>query len=84
MTDQDKDRNDTATTTPWMTVDEAVEYLSLTSKHALYRYVRTGYVPCCRLGRNMRFLKEDLDAALKPENDFTVSDVELSCVPQTL
>ena len=84
MTDQDKDRNDTATTTPWMTVAQAAEYLALPSKRAMYNSVRNGHVSCHRLGRRIRFLKEDLDAALKRQKSFTVSDVELTCIQETL
>jgi len=52
--------------TPWLTPEEAVEYLRLPSVRALYQAVRRGEVPCHRRARRtMLFHREELDSALK-------------------
>ena len=50
----------------WLTVDEAVAYLALPSRMALYQAVRRGQVSAHRFGRRLRFLRAELDAALEP------------------
>jgi excisionase family DNA binding protein len=47
---------------PWMTAAQAAVYLGLPSIRALYQAVRRGQVPARRLGRRLRFLRQDLDA----------------------
>jgi excisionase family DNA binding protein len=47
---------------PWMTAAQAALYLGLPSIRALYQAVRRGQVPARRLGRRLRFLRQDLDA----------------------
>jgi excisionase family DNA binding protein len=49
---------------PWMTAEQAASYLGLPSIRALYQAVRRGQVPARRLGRRLRFLRQDLDATL--------------------
>jgi excisionase family DNA binding protein len=51
---------------PWLTVDEAVTYLALPSRMALYQAVRRGQVPAHRFGRRLRFRRAELDGALAP------------------
>lgn len=51
-------------TSPWLTPDQAVEYLGLPSRKALYQRVRRGQIPVCRFGRNLRFNRAELDKAL--------------------
>ena len=80
MTESLAQQTNVAIDTPWMTPDQAAEYLALPSRKALYEAVRRGVVPCHRLGRRMRFRREDLDAAMRQRKDFTASDVELTCV----
>ncbi len=49
----------------WLTADEAVVYLGLPSRKALYQAVRRGQLPVHRLGkRRMRFSRPELDEAL--------------------
>ena len=50
----------------WLTTDEAVAYLGLPSRKALYQAVRRGQVPAHRLGvRRMRFSRGELDELLR-------------------
>ena len=48
----------------WLTAQEAARYLALTRK-ALYEAVRRGEVPAHRLGRRLRFNREELDSAIQ-------------------
>lgn len=51
--------------TPWLTPDEAAEYLRLPTVKALYQAVRRGDVPCHRRARRtMLFHRGELDDAL--------------------
>jgi len=47
---------------PYMTAHEAIEYLRLGSTNALYRLVREHRLPCCRVGRQYRFDRREVDA----------------------
>jgi len=52
----------------WLTTDQAVAYLGLPSRKALYQAVRRGQVPARRLGvRRMRFSRDELDRLLRGE-----------------
>jgi len=52
----------------WLTTDEAVAYLGLPSRKALYQAVRRGQVPARRLGvRRRRFGRDELDRLLRGE-----------------
>ena len=52
----------------WLTTDEAVAYLGLPSRKALYQAVRRDQVPVHRLGvRRMRFSRDELDRLLRGE-----------------
>ncbi len=48
----------------WFTVDEAVIYLGLRSRMALYQAVRRGQVRAHHFGRRLRFRRSELDEAL--------------------
>lgn len=48
----------------WLTSDEAVRYLKMRSRKALYQAVRRAQVPVHRLGRRLRFRRAELDALL--------------------
>ena len=49
----------------WLSSDEAVKYLALSSRKALYQAVRRGDIPVHRLGkRRMRFHSAELDQVL--------------------
>ena len=48
----------------WLTVEEAVVYLGLKSRMALYQAVRRGQVTAHRLGRRLRFRRSELDELL--------------------
>jgi excisionase family DNA binding protein len=53
--------------TEFLTIDEAARYLKI-SRTTVYRFVRQGLLVPYRLGeRVVRFRKDDLDAALKPD-----------------
>lgn len=55
--------------TPWMTSDEAVQYLRLESSKALYQAVRRGTIPAHRIGkRALRFHRDELDRCLLKTN----------------
>jgi excisionase family DNA binding protein len=49
----------------WMTSEETVEYLGLPSRGSLYTAVRRGQVPGHRLGRRLRFRREEIDQVLE-------------------
>jgi len=48
----------------WLTVEDAMRYLGLRSRMALYQAVRRGQVPAHRFGRRLRFRRSELDEAL--------------------
>ena len=48
----------------WLNVEDAVSYLGLRSRMALYQAVRRGQVPAHRFGRRLRFRRSELDDAL--------------------
>ncbi len=48
----------------WLNVDEAVLYLGLRSRMALYQAVRRGQVRAHHFGRRLRFRRSELDEAL--------------------
>lgn len=54
------------TTEPtWLNTEQAVAYLSLPSRKALYQAVRRGQIPVHRLGpRRMRFRRVELDSII--------------------
>jgi excisionase family DNA binding protein len=48
----------------WLTADEATAYLAFPTRKALYAAVERGQVPARKLGRRLRFSRDDLDALL--------------------
>ncbi len=48
----------------WLTSEDAVAYLRLPSRDALYQAVSRGQVPVHRMGRRLRFRRSELDARL--------------------
>ena len=51
-----------AAPSPYLTARETVAYLRLGSSNALYRLIREHRLPFCRVGRNYRFDRRELDA----------------------
>lgn len=49
----------------WLTPIEAAVHLGLPSVRALYQAVRRGTVPAHRLGRRLRFSRDELDRLLQ-------------------
>ena len=49
---------------PWLTSDEAAEYLRI-SRKALYAAVSRRQIRAHRLGKRLRFRPQELDAALQ-------------------
>ncbi len=47
---------------PYMTAKEVILYLNLGSTNALYRLIREHRLPFCRVGRQYRFDRRELDA----------------------
>jgi excisionase family DNA binding protein len=47
---------------PYLTVKDAVTYLNLGSRSALYRLINQHRLPFCRVGHKYRFEKRELDA----------------------
>ena len=47
---------------PYLTAKETIAYLRLGSSNALYRLIREHRLPFCRVGRNYRFDRRELDA----------------------
>ena len=58
--------NTMATNSPWMTSDEAVVYLRLPSRRALYQRMRRGTIKFYKDGRRILFRREELDALPEP------------------
>ena len=50
--------------TEWITADEAAEYLKIPVR-SLYYSIRTGQIPCHRLGRRQRFRRYELDQLME-------------------
>jgi excisionase family DNA binding protein len=50
---------------PYLTAKETIAYLKLGSTSALYRLIREHRLPFCRVGRNYRFEKRELDAWMR-------------------
>jgi len=48
----------------WLTADEATAYLGFPTRKALYAAVERGQVPAHKLGRRLRFSRNELDALL--------------------
>lgn len=59
-----RDNDETKETSPWLDADQAAEYLALPSRKAVYEAARRGEIPVYRLGRRLRFRREELDAVL--------------------
>lgn len=56
----------TTTVSPWLTADEAADYLQVT-RRTLDRYRAEGLLPAYRVGpRSVRFRAADLDALARP------------------
>jgi excisionase family DNA binding protein len=49
----------------WLTVEEASKFLKIHPR-TLKRYIKSGRVKAYRLGRDLRFKRADLEAALEP------------------
>ena len=47
---------------PYLTAKDTIAYLNLGSTAALYRLIREHRLPFCRVGRNYRFDKREVDA----------------------
>ena len=52
------------TPTPWLTAEAAAEHLGYATVKALYTAVARGLVPAHRLGRRLRFRRDELDQAV--------------------
>lgn len=50
------------TVSPWLTSEQAVQYLQVGSLSALYRLIHTRRLPFGRVGKAYRFLPAQLDA----------------------
>ncbi len=48
----------------WLSADEATVYLRFPSRDALYQAVHRGQVTAHKLGRRLRFRRDELDAEL--------------------
>ena len=57
-------RDDTQPEHVWLTPEQAARFLGLPSVRALYQAVRRGQIPVHRLGRRLRFRREELDRVL--------------------
>jgi len=59
-----------AITKEWFTVEEAAEYLCV-SRRTIYKLTKEGRLPSFRIGkeRHRRFRKEDIDKALRPDEE---------------
>jgi len=68
----------TAANTPeWLTAEELAEYLSLPSRKAVYQAVRRGDLPAYRLGKRVRFRRDEIDALMTRGRMLTPDDVSL-------
>lgn len=62
------------TESPWLNSDEAVRYLRLPSRRALYQRMRRGTIRYYRDGRRILFRRDELDALPEPGIVLNVSD----------
>ncbi len=51
----------------WMTVEAAAEYLQISMTTA-YRWTKEGRLPSHRIGRLLRYRKDEIDAAVKSQD----------------
>jgi excisionase family DNA binding protein len=60
----------------WFTVGEAAEYLCV-SRRTIYKLTKEGRLPAFRISkeRHRRFRKEDLDRALRPNQEVASLDI---------
>jgi excisionase family DNA binding protein len=65
-----------AITKEWFTVEEAAEYLCV-SRRTIYKLTKEGRLPAFCIGkeRHRRFRKEDLDRALRPNQEVGSLDI---------
>lgn len=59
---------------PWMTAQQAWQYIGLPSVKALYQAIRRGDIPHYRCGRRLRFKRAELDAWLERKPGWTLED----------
>lgn len=55
------------TESPYLTAAEAVDYLKLRTKQALYHHIKQNRLPHGRIGSTLRFDRRELDAWLRDE-----------------
>ncbi len=60
---------------PYITATDAVTYLALGSKSALYHHIRENRLPTCRIGRHLRFDIRELDAWVRNGGDESVPTI---------
>ena len=58
------ERHDSGSLPALLTIDEVAEFLRI-SKTSVYRLVERRDLPFCRVGRTLRFRREDLEAYLR-------------------
>jgi excisionase family DNA binding protein len=65
-----------AITKEWFTVEEAAEYLCV-SRRTIYKLTKEGRLPAFHISeeRHRRFRKEDLDRALRPNQEVGSLDI---------
>lgn len=54
-----------ASDSPYLTSQQAIEYLGLSSLSALYKHIQRNRLPVLRAGGRMRFDRRELDAWLR-------------------
>lgn len=60
----------------WMTIRECAEYMRLTER-AVYHMVYRNQIPYHKLGKRLRFKKEEVDADLERGRVLTERDIQL-------
>lgn len=58
-------------TTPYWTVEQVAEYLSL-SKKTIWQYAREGILPCYRIGNKYRFKPQEIESWMRQHRHKTV------------
>ena len=52
-----------------MTAEDVREYINVKNVRTVYRKVKSGEFPCYRVGSQIRFKKEEIDEAMKGDNN---------------
>jgi len=53
---------------PWVSTKDIAEHLGVT-KDTIHKWIKTGIIPCCRVGKLWKFKKSEVDDWVKNTNN---------------